>query len=204
MGNLKGLEINPTNLELIKIAKELAYNDYNNRKAELHNRWLAESDAAWRMHKLKVAYPTIPEFPDEDEILNRARKLIEFLDTHRPDLEPKKEEPVVEAREVLPEIIQPEPVVEAEVKQEAPMAEAIAEAPVEQKPVEEIPPVSSEPAAVAETKPTEEKPKEETKPEIDLDYARMKVARKTGDSYVTNKVIPNVINKLQELRNSWR
>lgn len=175
MGNLKGLEINPTNLELIKLAKELAYNDYNNRKAELHNRWLAESDMAWRKNRVKVAYPTIPNFPDEDEILDRARKLIEFLDTHRPDLVPKEE--------TVHDNVEP----------------------VETPPKEEVPqPVVEQPQPPVESKTTEEKPQEEIRPETDLDYARMKVARKTGDSNVTNKVIPSVINKLQELRNSWR
>lgn len=92
----KDLFLNPTNLELLRLAKELAYSDYNNRKAELHNQWLAESDLAWKKHRLKVAYPQIPAFPTEGEIMNRAMKLIEFLNTPRPDLVKPKEE-IVEA-----------------------------------------------------------------------------------------------------------
>lgn len=78
---------NPTNIEILRIAKDLAYSDYNNRKAELHNQWLKESDYMWRTQKLRVAYPTIPPYPTEEEIVSRAKKLLDFLNTPRPDLE---------------------------------------------------------------------------------------------------------------------
>lgn len=77
------------------MARDLAYNDYNNRKAELHNQWLKESEIAWNTYRVKVAYPPIPQFPTEAEVIFRANKLIEFLNTPRPDLEPTKQ-PVVE------------------------------------------------------------------------------------------------------------
>ena len=190
------MEINPTNLELIKIARELAYNDYNNRKAELHNQWLLESDIAWKKHKVKVAYPTIPEFPSEDEIINRAMKLIEFLNTHRPDLEEKIPEPQAEVQIEVEQPTEPEskPIIEQKV-------ETTPEQPVTEQLIE------PSTATVTEQTPqpaVQEPAKEEIKPELDLDYARMKVSRKIGDSYVSNRVIPSVIRKLQELRNSWK
>lgn len=83
-------ESNPTNIEILRLAKELAYSDYNNRKADLHNQWLAEDDFMWRTQRMKVAYPPIPKFPTEEEIARRAERLLEFLRTPRPDLEEQK------------------------------------------------------------------------------------------------------------------
>lgn len=78
---------NPTNLELLRLAKELAYADYNNRRANIHNQWVVDNDRMQRTHKVNVPYPSIPQYPTEDEIISRAKKLIDFLNHPRPDLE---------------------------------------------------------------------------------------------------------------------
>lgn len=67
------------NLEILKIARELVINDHTDRRANLHNRWLIESDKLWRTKRMKLAYPEIPPYPTEKEILDRARTLIDFL-----------------------------------------------------------------------------------------------------------------------------
>ena len=129
MDNLKigDIELNPTNLELLRLAKELAYSDYNNRKAELHNQWLAESDLAWKKHRLKVAYPPIPPFPSDQDIMNRALNLINFLNTPRPDLDKPANnveiKEAVTAGETIPEDVKPVievPEVKTENKQDTP------------------------------------------------------------------------------------
>lgn len=140
--------MNPTNIELLRLAKELAYSDYNNRKAELHNQWLAESDLAWKRHRLKVAYPPIPPFPTEQEIMDRALNLIEFLNTPRPDLEEPKEK-IKEAVTAGDSIEQPE----QEPKQE-PKQEDIKETVQAKQPQFYLP------------------------PEQDLDYARLKIEKR--------------------------
>lgn len=185
MDNIKNFASNPTNLELIKIARELAYNDYNNRKAELHNQWLAESDTAWRLHKLKVAYPPIPSFPSEEEILNRASKLIEFLNTPRPDLAEEQPQEAVTAPTEPVEVVE-----EVEVIQEPQeIQEEIKEQPVEE----------------TKQQPTEpEQPKQNSNGPSDLEYARMRVAKKIGEPTVTSKVIPSVLQKLQDIKNTWK
>lgn len=99
MDNIKQ---NPTNLEILKLAKELAYSDYNNRKAELHNQWVAESDYMWRTQKLRVAYPPIPQFPTEEEIARRAERLLAFILTPRPDL--KDQKAINEVKELIEEV----------------------------------------------------------------------------------------------------
>lgn len=78
---------NPTNLELLRLARDLAYSDYNNRKADIHNKWVSDSALLWKTHRQRLSYPPIPAYPTEEDIVNRALKLVEFLNTARPDLE---------------------------------------------------------------------------------------------------------------------
>ena len=84
------IDKNPTNLELLRLATELAYADYNNRRANLHNKWLSDNENMLRRHKISVPYPPIPPYPTEQEIILRATRLIEFLNYPRPDLERQK------------------------------------------------------------------------------------------------------------------
>jgi len=79
-----------TNLELLRLATELAYADYNNRRANLHNQWLVDNDKMKRIYGTTVPYPTIPPYPTEEEIVAKAQKLIEFLSAPRPDLDNKQ------------------------------------------------------------------------------------------------------------------
>lgn len=94
---------NPTNIELLRIARDLAYSDYNNRKADLHNQWLRESEYMWRTKKLKVSYPLIPPFPSESDILLRAEKLLEFIKRSRPDLSEVKTPNIVQGSNIVSE-----------------------------------------------------------------------------------------------------
>lgn len=82
-----GVEKIPTNLELLHLAKELAYADYNNRRANMHNQWLVDNETMKRTRGVNVPYPPIPQYPSEEEIIDRAKKLIDFLNQPRSDLE---------------------------------------------------------------------------------------------------------------------
>lgn len=73
------MDYNAVNLELLRMAKELVINEYTDRRAEQHNQWLVESDYLWRNQRLRVAYPTIPPYPTEHEILERAKVLMDFV-----------------------------------------------------------------------------------------------------------------------------
>jgi hypothetical protein len=78
---------NLTNLELLKLATELAYADYNNRRANLHNKWLIDNECMKKIYGTTVPYPPIPPYPTEEEIVAKAKTLIEFLSVPRPDVE---------------------------------------------------------------------------------------------------------------------
>lgn len=87
----------PTNLELLKLATELAYSDYNNRRANIHNQWLADNEKMQKLYRTSVPYPSIPPYPTEEDIISKAHKLIEFLNATRPDLDkPELRKEVVE------------------------------------------------------------------------------------------------------------
>lgn len=92
----------PTNLELLNLAKELAYADYNNHRANIHNQWLADNETMKRTRGVGVPYPPIPAYPSEEEIIYRAKKLIEFLNHPRPDLE--KQELQKEVNDLILEV----------------------------------------------------------------------------------------------------
>jgi hypothetical protein len=76
-----------TNLELLRLATELTYADYNNRRANLHNQWLIESEKLKKLYGTTVPYPSIPAYPTEQDIVAKAKTLIEFLNTPRLDID---------------------------------------------------------------------------------------------------------------------
>ncbi len=69
------------NFELLRIAKELAINEYVDHRAQLHNQWLVDSDLLWRTKRLRLAYPPIPPYPTEKDVLAKANSLLAFLGT---------------------------------------------------------------------------------------------------------------------------
>jgi hypothetical protein len=66
-------------LELIKMARELLNEEYINRRAQDHNKWLAECDVAWRTKGIKLPYPPFAPYPTEAEIIAKASSLYNFV-----------------------------------------------------------------------------------------------------------------------------
>lgn len=85
------------NLEVLRIAKELVLNEYNTRRAEEHNKWLVESDFLWKTQQLRLAYPALPPYPTEKDILERAHLLLNFIQS-------KKESDIKSSMTSQPEI----------------------------------------------------------------------------------------------------
>jgi hypothetical protein len=73
------MDYDSVNFEILKITRELVINEYTDRRAEQHNKWLVESEHLWRTQRLRLAYPTIPPYPTEEDIIRRAKLLIEFV-----------------------------------------------------------------------------------------------------------------------------
>ena len=72
-------EFDSKSLEILRMARELVINEHTDRRAEMHNQWLVESNELWRTRRVRLAYPSIPPYPNENDIIARAQKLLEFL-----------------------------------------------------------------------------------------------------------------------------
>jgi len=91
----------PSKLELLKIARELVINEYIDKRAQDHNKWVAEADVAWRTRGIKLPYPSFPIYPSEADIIARASALNDFL------TKDEKKETVIEVPEVIPPAVPP-------------------------------------------------------------------------------------------------
>jgi hypothetical protein len=78
---MTNFEENKHRLELIKMARELLNEEYINRRAQDHNRWLAESDVMWRTKRVKLPYPPFASYPTDEEIVAKATVLYNFVST---------------------------------------------------------------------------------------------------------------------------
>ena len=75
----KEMEYAKHRMEVLRMARQLLNEEYINRRAEDHNRWLAESDVAWRTKGIKLPYPPFAPYPTEAQILAKAQELIGFV-----------------------------------------------------------------------------------------------------------------------------
>ncbi len=105
------------NFEILRIAKELVVNEYVDHRAQLHNQWLIESDQLWRTRRLRLAYPPIPPHPTEEDVVKRARLLLEFLNTtitvpEQPTPAPAPAEPVAHIESIEQAVVEQAPVEE--------------------------------------------------------------------------------------------
>ena len=66
-------------LELLKMARVLLNEEYINRRAEDHNKWLAECDVVWREQRIKLPYPAFAPYPTEEQIVAKATTLYGFI-----------------------------------------------------------------------------------------------------------------------------
>lgn len=89
-------KIDVTRLEILKMARELTVNEYIDRRAQEHNEWLGKSAELWKTQRLTLAYPIIPPYPTEKEIIVRAKALMDFLLSS--EAEEEISEPVAEVK----------------------------------------------------------------------------------------------------------
>ena len=192
MDNLKPYfdRTNPASIEILRLAKELAYSDYNNRKADLHNQWLKESDYMWKTQRLRVAYPPIPPFPTEEDIAKRAERLLDFLTRPRPDLEPTEIElPKVDEGVIAPtkETTQVAEVQNSKVDEQQSATEDKEEIKTNREEINQIPeqPNVSNKTSVA--------------PEQSLELARLKVMMRNDDGLSgASARIPTILEKIKQ------
>jgi hypothetical protein len=76
---MSDIEQTKQRLELLKMARTLLNEEYINRRAEDHNKWLAECDESWRTRRIKLPYPPFAPYPSEAEIVAKALTLYNFV-----------------------------------------------------------------------------------------------------------------------------
>ena len=113
--------------EILKMARQVVHDEYINKRAEEHNRWVAQNAHAIRTTRQGIPYPPFTRHPTEADIVARARTLYDFVADPAPVVreepiaaaEPVILEPeVVEVEEQLPDIEESVPLIEPEVKAE--------------------------------------------------------------------------------------
>ena len=97
-------------LEILRMAREIVNNEYVDKRAQDHNKWLADSEKL-SSRGIKIPYPDIPPYPDEAVVIAKAKSLLGFVGMgDAEDVHPiKREEPPIKKVEV--EKVQAEEVV---------------------------------------------------------------------------------------------
>lgn len=148
--------------ELLKMARELLNEEYINRRAEDHNKWVAECDVAWKNRGIKLPYPPFAPYPSEAEIIAKATSLYGFLSAEEPPI-PAVPKPMSTAAEFAVEISKGPPWnVQIPASESAPAADPVK---VQEPAVPVVEPIVVPDATittVATEEKTEEVPVEET------------------------------------------
>ena len=65
-------------LEILRMAREIVNNEYIDKRAQDHNKWLADSEKL-ASRGIKIPYPDIPPYPDESVVIAKAKSLLGFV-----------------------------------------------------------------------------------------------------------------------------
>jgi hypothetical protein len=66
-------------LELLKLARTLVNEEYINRRAEEHNRWVHANDHSLKFTRMRAPYPPFTPYPSEDVIIAKAQAMYRFM-----------------------------------------------------------------------------------------------------------------------------
>jgi hypothetical protein len=170
----------PSRLELLRMARELVINEYIDKRAQDHNRWLAEADVVWRTRGVKLAYPPFPSYPTEIEIITRATALSEFLNAPS-QKEPAPNDLAPVTVPIKPELQQIEPI-----QEQVKITEAVS-----------IPvPVTTEPV-ITEVTHVSHAPVTPVIQEAEVNK------NNKNEGQLFEKMIPPVLAKIDQFKSTW-
>ncbi len=66
-------------LELLKMARDMIYDEYNAQSDKISQEWNAHCDAAKAKGESPPVYPALPTIPSEIDIINKAQTLNGFV-----------------------------------------------------------------------------------------------------------------------------
>jgi hypothetical protein len=174
------MTLDEANFEILKMARDLVINEYIDKRADMHNRWLVEADVLWKASKLALPYPSIPPYPTETDILGRARVLMDFVtvvNEKTPEQTIVKEQPESTQEFIQQPVFQPMPAQETKAHIEL--------VPIEQPDIEEPPAL----------------PEHLFSQEENVEYALPKPSSTNPEP--TARVIPAMFKKLEDIRSTW-
>ena len=76
MSNMTPFEIR---LELLKMARDMIYDEYNAQRDKISQEWNAQCDAAKAKGESPPTYPALPTIPSETDIISKAATLNGFV-----------------------------------------------------------------------------------------------------------------------------
>ena len=86
--------------ELLAIARQQVFNEYIELRTKDLDRWMLESDIAWKRERIKLPYPSFPVYPTEEDIINRVQILSKSTEENTEEIVEEKQKPNVKV-EVL-------------------------------------------------------------------------------------------------------
>lgn len=78
----------PTQMEILAMARELLLDRYLEEKAKILYQWQAMNNWTWQTTGTTMAFPGLPEYPSQDEILALARHLRDYFAEVTQSIEP--------------------------------------------------------------------------------------------------------------------
>lgn len=70
-------------LQLLSMAKDLLTEDYHNQRNSMESSWMTKVDCMRQDPRISAEllpeYPTMPKFPTEQEIIDKAKTLNDFI-----------------------------------------------------------------------------------------------------------------------------
>ena len=76
MSNMTPFEIR---LELLKMAKDMLYDDYNAQRDKIQQDWNVKCDTAKTKGETPPEHPALPTIPSEQDIITKAQTLNGFV-----------------------------------------------------------------------------------------------------------------------------
>jgi hypothetical protein len=76
MSNMTPFEIR---LELLKMAKDMLYDDYNAQRDKIQQDWNIKCDTAKTKGETPPEHPALPTIPSEQDIITKAQNLNGFV-----------------------------------------------------------------------------------------------------------------------------
>ncbi len=87
MSNMTAFEIR---LELLKMARDMLSDDYFGKREQISNQWSTDCDTAKINGQEPPKHPGYPPFPSEQEVINKAKTLNDFVSNITTDTKPTK------------------------------------------------------------------------------------------------------------------